>query len=128
MSTVPLRLRGSQGAGTRVPTAKRLLDVTLSGLALVVLSPLLAAIAVAIRLTSRGPAIFRQERLGLDGRPFTFLKFRTMVVDADEAVHRAYVTQLLTWEAPPPGGVGGLFKLENDPRVTRVGAWLRRTS
>jgi lipopolysaccharide/colanic/teichoic acid biosynthesis glycosyltransferase len=86
------------------------------------------AVVLAVRLSSRGPAVFRQERLGHRGRPFTLLKFRTMYTDADDAVHRAYVTQLLTKEAPVTGGSSGLFKLEADPRITPVGRWLRRAS
>jgi len=111
-----------------VPRTKRPLDVTLSALPLVVLSPVLAVIAVAVRLTSRGPALFRQERLGLAASPFTCLKFRTMYADAADAPHREYVTRLLAEARPPRGGATGLFKLEHDPRVTRVGRFLRRTS
>jgi lipopolysaccharide/colanic/teichoic acid biosynthesis glycosyltransferase len=131
MSILPLRLRadGLSSAPPRaVPRTKRALDVVLSAAALVVLAPCLALVALAVRLTSPGPVLFRQERLGLEGRPFTLLKFRTMRVDAGDAVHRAYVTQLLTQETPPTGGAGGLYKLQDDPRVTPVGRWLRRTS
>jgi lipopolysaccharide/colanic/teichoic acid biosynthesis glycosyltransferase len=102
--------------------------VTVCVLALMVLWPLLAALVLAVRLSSPGPAVFRQERLGLGKRPFTLLKFRTMYVDRGDAPHRAYVTLLLTQEAPPRGGDRGLFKLEEDPRVTPLGRWLRRTS
>ena len=75
-------------------------------------------IAVAVRLDSRGPAFFRQTRVGKDGKRFEMLKFRSMVVDADarkEALRHLNETS-------------GLFKIENDPRITRVGRWLRRTS
>lgn len=87
--------------------------------ALVVLSPLLAFIAVAIRMGSRGPALFRQVRVGRDGREFTVLKFRTMVLDAER--RKAALAQLNEHD-------GVLFKIRNDPRVTRTGAWLRRYS
>src|SRR5947209_6692267 len=102
MSVLPLRLAGQHAVEVtyRAPAAKRCLDVVVAGFGLFVLAPLLLAIAVAIKCTSRGPALFRQERLGLDGRPFTLLKFRTMCVDADDAPHRDYVTQLLTEEVP----------------------------
>jgi lipopolysaccharide/colanic/teichoic acid biosynthesis glycosyltransferase len=130
VSILPLRT-GTSGdarhAGVR-DSLKRWLDVLVAGSALVILSPFLLALGVAIRLTSRGPAVFRQERLGQGGRVFTMLKFRTMYSDADDAVHRAYVTQLLTDEVPVAGGVNGLFKLEADPRITPIGRWLRRTS
>jgi lipopolysaccharide/colanic/teichoic acid biosynthesis glycosyltransferase len=130
VTVLPLRLGAARRATRRrrAPSTKRSLDLLLAGSLLVVLSPLLLALAVAVRLTSRGPAIFRQERLGLGGRPFMVLKFRTMYTDADDAVHRAYVTQLLTDEAPAAGGSSGLFKLEADPRITPLGRWLRRTS
>ena len=87
---------------------KRTLDILIAGLALVILSPLLAAIAVAIRLGSRGPAIFRQERAGKDGRPFTLYKFRTMRLDTDPF-------------GPSP-------KSGEDQRLTRLGRFLREHS
>lgn len=95
---------------------------------LVLLSPLLLVVALAVRLTSAGPVLFRQERLGVGHRPFTILKFRTMRVDNDERIHREYVTAVLTSDETPHGGEQGVFKLVGDPRVTRVGALLRRTS
>jgi lipopolysaccharide/colanic/teichoic acid biosynthesis glycosyltransferase len=131
VSVIALRLRTlrvPRRARHRVPRTKRLLDVILCAVGLLVLFPVLVGIALAVRLTSRGPALFRQERLGLGARPFTCLKFRTMYVDAPDALHREYVTRLLTEAAPPSGGIGGLFKLEHDPRVTPIGRWLRRTS
>jgi lipopolysaccharide/colanic/teichoic acid biosynthesis glycosyltransferase len=131
VSTLPLRLgagRTTARGGRAGPSVKRCLDVLVAGSALAVLSPLLLALAVAVRLTSRGPAVFRQERLGQGGQPFTVLKFRTMFTDTDDAVHRAYVTRLLTDEVPVAGGSSGLYKLEADPRVTPIGRWLRRTS
>ncbi len=111
-----------------VPRAKRVLDVVLATIAVVAAAPLLAGIWLAVRLTSRGPVIFRQERLGLGEQPFTLYKFRTIIDGAPDAVHRDYVVRLLTQEVSPSGGDKGLYKLEADPRVTRVGRWLRRTS
>ena len=107
---------------------KRWLDLLLAGAAVVVLSPLLAVLWVAVRSTSPGPALFRQERVGRGGRPFTVMKFRTMSLDNDDSIHRDYVRQLLTATEPEQGGERGLYKLERDPRVTPVGAFLRRTS
>ncbi len=98
---------------------KRWIDVALSALALLVLAPLFLVVAVAIRLESRGPAIFRQERAGEDGQPFRMLKFRTMVADAE-----ARLPQLVSFESLRDP----MFKLREDPRVTRVGRILRRTS
>ena len=133
MSTLPIRAgargpRGRAGSALAVPRTKRWFDVAVCGAALVLLAPLLAVLALAVRLTSRGPVIFRQERLGLGGRPFAVLKFRTMHAGAGDALHRSYVTLQLTQDCPVRSGDGGLFKLEHDPRVTRVGRWLRRTS
>ena len=88
--------------------AKRAFDVVLSGLFLALLSPLLALVVLAVKLSSRGPVLYAQERVGLDGKPFRMLKFRTMRTDAEEG--------------------GPRFAQDRDPRVTAVGALLRRTS
>ena len=98
---------------------KRGLDVIGSALALVVVSPLMLAIAMAVRLTSRGPALFVQERAGINGKPFRMLKFRTMAPDAELRLADLVALD----ELPAP-----MFKLRGDPRVTRIGAFLRRTS
>lgn len=108
--------------------AKRSLDVVASLLLLVLLLPVLLVLALAVRLSSPGPILFRQVRAGRYGRPFLMLKFRSMRVDGDDAAHRAYVTALLTQAAPPDGGQPGVYKLAADPRITRVGSVLRRTS
>ena len=108
--------------------SKRSVDIVLSVVALVVLGPLMALIAIAIRATSRGPALFKQTRVGLHGRHFTCLKFRTMRIDAGDDIHREYVTRLFSEEIPPHGGNPGIYKIFRDPRVTPLGAWLRRTS
>jgi exopolysaccharide biosynthesis polyprenyl glycosylphosphotransferase len=99
--------------------AKRACDVLVAGLGLLLLAPLLLAVALAVKLSSRGPVVFRQERIGLRGRPFTLLKFRTMVEGAD----RMLDTLREQNEADGP-----LFKLRSDPRITRVGHFLRRYS
>ena len=105
---------------------KRILDLVLGLTALIVLSPLLVLLAVAVRVSSPGPAVFRQQRLGRSEEPFTMYKFRSMRVDADDAIHRAYVSQMLTGSGA--AATGGLFKLVDDPRLTPIGAFLRRTS
>jgi lipopolysaccharide/colanic/teichoic acid biosynthesis glycosyltransferase len=107
---------------------KRLLDIVLASLALVVLAPLLAALWLAVRLSSPGPAVFSQQRLGRDERPFTIYKFRSMRTGASDAIHREYVSKMLTRAGPPTVVTNGFYKLESDPRITPVGAWLRRTS
>lgn len=98
---------------------KRAIDIGLSAGALVLLSPFLFLLAATIRLTSRGPAFFPQERIGQHGRPFEMLKFRTMVADAE--AHKADVAHLNQADAP-------MFKIRDDPRITPVGRVLRRTS
>jgi lipopolysaccharide/colanic/teichoic acid biosynthesis glycosyltransferase len=109
---------------------KRAIDVAGSAALMVLLAPLLAAIAVAIKLTSRGPVIFKQERLGQFGRPFECLKFRTMCADNDPGIHRNYVQSFIAGKVE--GGKGqngsGVYKITNDPRVTPVGRALRKTS
>lgn len=107
------------------PVAKRSLDVTASAALLVVLMPLLVVIYLAVRATSSGAGIYRQERVGIGGRTFAIYKFRTMHHRASEDVHRAYVSRLLAGEVEAEKG---LYKLGDDVRVTRVGRLLRRTS
>jgi lipopolysaccharide/colanic/teichoic acid biosynthesis glycosyltransferase len=107
-------------------TARRLLDVLVASTALVLLTPVLALIALAIRVESRGPVIFRQRRLGQGLRPFTVLKFRTMRHEADAAPHRDYVHSLI--DRPAAGERGELYKLSVDNRITRVGRFLRSWS
>jgi lipopolysaccharide/colanic/teichoic acid biosynthesis glycosyltransferase len=108
--------------------AKRALDIAIVLIAIIVLGPLLLLLCGLVRCTSSGPALFRQQRIGRDKRPFTMLKLRTMRVGNDDKIHRDYVTKLLCDDQPPVGGRSGLFKLDGDPRVTRLGSWLRRTS
>jgi exopolysaccharide biosynthesis polyprenyl glycosylphosphotransferase len=98
---------------------KRAMDVTVSALTLILFSPAMAVIAALILLDSGRPVLFRQQRAGKDGRPFTMLKFRTMVADAEERL--AELVDLEKLEEPA-------FKIPDDPRVTRVGRILRRTS
>jgi exopolysaccharide biosynthesis polyprenyl glycosylphosphotransferase len=100
-------------------SVKRVLDVAGALAGLVLLAPVLAAIALAVKLTSHGPVIFAQERHGMGRRPFRMYKFRTMVADAE----RRQASLEAVNEADGP-----VFKIRNDPRVTPLGAWLRRTS
>jgi lipopolysaccharide/colanic/teichoic acid biosynthesis glycosyltransferase len=112
-------------APLRCRFAKRSLDVVASAVAVVALAVPMLVIAAAIRLTGRGPALFRQDRVGMHGRPFVMLKFRTMRAGSSDTNHRDYVRRLMAGEEPT---VDGLYKLSHDPRITRVGAILRRTS
>ncbi len=98
-------------------------------------SPLLLMVAIAVKLTSTGSILYRQQRVGQYGKPFTFLKFRSMYTDNDATVHKDYVMQLIAGRAErhPTNGNGnsdgaGVYKLTNDKRITRVGGFLRRTS
>jgi exopolysaccharide biosynthesis polyprenyl glycosylphosphotransferase len=99
--------------------AKRTMDVIGSALGLLVLAPVFLLVALAVRLSSRGPAFFVQDRCGLGGKPFRFYKFRTMCADAE--TRKAQLAHLNEVDGPA-------FKLARDPRVTRLGSLLRRTS
>jgi len=109
-----------------IATARRTLDLLVAGTVLLVLAVPLLLIAIAIRIDSGGPALFRQQRVGRDRRTFTMLKFRTMYRDADVAPHREYVRTLIDGEDNRHGGE--LYKLSVDNRITRVGGFLRRWS
>ena len=107
---------------------KRALDLLLASLLLILLAPVMAVIAIRIRSTSPGPVLFRQIRIGYRLSPFVMLKFRTMHVNNDDTIHRAYVTAMLSGQATPAEAQRGIYKLSRDPRVTSVGAFLRRSS
>jgi lipopolysaccharide/colanic/teichoic acid biosynthesis glycosyltransferase len=110
---------------------KRSLDIGGSLFTLCVSSPLWAAIAIAIKITSPGPILFRQQRIGEGGNRFTFLKFRSMYCSNNHAIHEDYVKQLIAGEAraePVKGSKQNVYKLTNDPRVTHFGKFLRRSS
>jgi len=99
--------------------AKRTFDIVFSVLALVLLAPIMLVVAIAIYVDDPGPIIFRQQRIGLRGQPFTIHKFRSMAVDAESRLAALRAQSI---------GNGPLFKMENDPRLTRVGRFLRRYS
>ncbi len=127
-----MRIRDKAPNGT-VRRAKRALDLALSSIGIVVTLPAMAVIAAAIKLSSRGPVFYRHERVGLRGRPFTFLKFRTMAVDNDASMHRDLVTDFVRGDGAgldcrDPEEHVPLFKIADDARVTRVGRLLRRYS
>lgn len=110
---------------------KRMMDIFGSLLALILGSPLFLVVALVIKLTSKGPIFYRQQRIGQYGVPFSFLKFRSMCVNNDCSTHKEYVQQLIAGVAqkhPGNGGGEGVYKLTADPRITSVGAFLRRTS
>jgi lipopolysaccharide/colanic/teichoic acid biosynthesis glycosyltransferase len=105
--------------------ARRALDLLAGVLLLIVLAPLLLAIAIAVRLDSPGPAIYRQRRIGRGGRAFEVNKFRSMRSDADAARHRDYVQQLINHRPAGNPPENGLYKLVVDDRITKVGRFLR---
>jgi lipopolysaccharide/colanic/teichoic acid biosynthesis glycosyltransferase len=110
---------------------KRVMDVVGSLMALVFLSPFLLSIAAAIKLTSEGPVLFKQKRVGRHGKTFVFLKFRSMFVNNDAKAHEKYVKELIAGTAERKsrdGSEEGVFKLVDDPRITKIGKFLRRTS
>jgi lipopolysaccharide/colanic/teichoic acid biosynthesis glycosyltransferase len=110
---------------------KRAIDVTGSLALLGLLSPLMTLIAVLVKLTSRGPVFFRQQRVGLHGKTFTFLKFRSMRCASDPAIHERFVRRFITDPAVSEQADGAgrpVYKIKDDPRVTGIGRLLRRTS
>jgi lipopolysaccharide/colanic/teichoic acid biosynthesis glycosyltransferase len=114
-----------------VAVIKRAMDIVGSTMMLILCAPILLIIALAIKVSSKGPVLFRQQRVGQYGKHFTFLKFRSMQVNNDHSVHREYVTKFITSEANKQESSGsgeGVFKLTNDKRITQVGKFLRRTS
>jgi lipopolysaccharide/colanic/teichoic acid biosynthesis glycosyltransferase len=109
---------------------KRVLDISGSAFALVLLAPLFGLIALAIRFTSEGPVLFRQERLGQNGKRFKFLKFRSMTKNCDSRIHQEYVSKFIAGQVSDQNGNGvkPTFKIQGDPRVTPIGSILRKTS
>ncbi len=110
---------------------KRVIDIIGSAIALTLCMPLLYVIGIAIKLTSKGPVLFRQRRIGQFGERFTMLKFRSMFIDNDHDVHKTYVKKLIASNAEHHASSRGgevVYKIANDSRITRVGKILRRTS
>jgi len=110
---------------------KRAMDIVGSAILVVLCAPLLLIIALAVKMSSRGPVLFRQDRVGQYGRRFTFLKFRSMRADNDPSVHKEYVTKLIAGEAermPSRAAGEGVYKLAQDTRITPIGRFLRKTS
>jgi len=110
---------------------KRLFDIVFSAIVLIVLAPFLLWIALTIKLSSKGPVFFRQKRIGQFGKPFVFLKFRSMFENSDVLVHKNFVTGLIG-QTTPFGPLrderGDIYKIRDDHRITRVGRIIRRTS
>jgi lipopolysaccharide/colanic/teichoic acid biosynthesis glycosyltransferase len=123
----------SQGGAKRrlSRVVKRVIDVAGSAFLLLVTSPVVAAIALAIKLTSKGPAVFRQERFGQFGARFKCLKFRTMYTNNDPKVHQEFVQRFIAGQSgseETDPGKPAIYKIKNDTRVTPIGRFLRKTS
>lgn len=99
--------------------SKRILDFVLSALGLMLLSPLLLIVAILIKIESKGPAIFSQKRVGLNGREFKMYKFRSMVINAEKLKEKLEKKNEMS---------GPMFKIKDDPRVTKIGKFIRKTS
>jgi lipopolysaccharide/colanic/teichoic acid biosynthesis glycosyltransferase len=106
--------------------AKRMTEPVIAVLMLLALLPVLLVIALAVKLDSRGPVLFRQRRVGFRMREFPVLKFRTMAHNAPQELHRLYIAELVHGNGTDADG--GLKKMVEDPRITRVGRFLRKTS
>jgi lipopolysaccharide/colanic/teichoic acid biosynthesis glycosyltransferase len=137
--TTPRGSASRARTGHRGATAKRCLDLVLGLVLVILLLPVMAVVAIAVRVDGAGPILFRQRRLGRDMKPFTVLKFRTMAVDSSPELHQRYIADLVSSEAngglsangdvaASRNGNGDVKKLTADPRVTRVGRLLRRVS
>src|SRR4029077_10163230 len=110
---------------------KRVMDFGGSAAAVILLSPVFLVLAVLIKLTSKGPIFFRQERVGQYGVPFVFLKFRSMHVSTDATIHKEFIRNFIAGKAGKSGANGNekvVYKITNDPRVTWIGKIMRRTS
>jgi len=109
---------------------KRLMDIAGSAAAIVFLAPIFLLVGLLVKLSSKGPILFKQQRLGQLGKPFTFLKFRSMYVNNDHQIHQTFIRRVIKGEhdGKSQGESKAVYKMVNDPRVTRIGSFLRRTS
>jgi lipopolysaccharide/colanic/teichoic acid biosynthesis glycosyltransferase len=106
--------------------AKRVVDILGSLAAIMLFSPIMLGAAIAVKLTSKGPVLFKQRRVGQHGRTFPILKFRSMRCETDESIHKEYAVKFIAGRAE--GEQPGLYKIANDPRLTPIGRFLRRSS
>ncbi len=126
LTLVPRAVSDSYSKGLFVKTV---LDAVVSGLLIAVLSPVLLLTILSIMITSRGPVIFTQRRVGLNGKVFKFYKFRTMYHENDDSIHRAYSKRLINGlGVPKDENTKGAFKMTKDPRITPLGHFLRKSS
>jgi lipopolysaccharide/colanic/teichoic acid biosynthesis glycosyltransferase len=125
-----LRRRNSSGKTSQF--LKRALDIAGAITALLIFSPFFLIIPLLIKLSSKGPVLFRQERIGQYGKRFTFLKFRSMYTDCDHEIHKEYVRKLIcekkSYDTGTDDTQNRIYKIKDDPRITPVGIFLRKTS
>ncbi len=109
---------------------KRFFDFMMSGLIIIAALPIILIAALSVKLSSRGPVLFTQKRIGLHGEPFDFFKFRTMFVNNDGAIHKQYVAEWIKSNEAhaKDGNSKKIYKIADDPRITKVGKWLRKFS
>jgi lipopolysaccharide/colanic/teichoic acid biosynthesis glycosyltransferase len=105
--------------------AKRSLDIIGSLFGLLLFAPLFIVLPILIKRSSKGPVFFFQDRIGLNGKPFRLIKFRSMYLDNDDVIHREYVTKLIQGKVESSQGI---FKIQGDPRITPIGTYLRKYS
>ena len=109
---------------------KRVMDIVGSSVALALLAPVFLLVAALVKLSSRGPILFKQERLGQFGKSFTFLKFRSMYANNDRKIHQEFMRRVIKGDhdGKVDGASKAVYKMTNDPRITKIGSFLRRTS
>jgi lipopolysaccharide/colanic/teichoic acid biosynthesis glycosyltransferase len=115
----------------KTPYLKRIMDIVLAMICLVLFSPIMIFIAIAIKMTSEGPVLFKQDRVGEGGKTFKFLKFRSMYHNCDQTIHQEHIKKLSKKEInlnPSDDNKCSSYKLQSDDRVTNIGKFLRRTS
>ncbi|MBK8014882.1 MAG: sugar transferase [Deltaproteobacteria bacterium] len=108
---------------------KRAFDILGAAILLFLASPIMVVVAIAIKATSKGPVFFKQQRIGENGQPFWFFKFRSMKVDCDDRIHREYTRRLITeGSAHEEDAAGAVYKIKRDPRLIPIGSFIRRYS
>lgn len=117
-------------AKKNILVVKRAVDILGSLFALILFSPFFILLPILIKLTSKGPVLFKQERVGMDGKPFQFWKFRSMKVNNDDKIHKEFVSKLIKGEIEAKEGeeADAVYKIKDDPRVTKIGKFIRKTS
>ncbi len=113
-----------------VRTTKRMMDIVASAALIILFAPVFLIVAALVKLSSKGPVFFKQGRLGQFGKEFTFLKFRSMYVNNDHKIHAEFMKRVINGDHDGKTEDGGepVYKMTNDPRITRIGRFLRRTS